>query len=121
MEVSDLDFIPDKEFHPLFDRTSRVVDFEGCGTARDINERLNQAIKEVKYECGTGPLAPLRARRQISNLKRLIFAGFARRAIDEAIAKPQGKIALTLKYGREGAKGILQERHRRLRSKRAIV
>jgi hypothetical protein len=119
--VTDLDFIPDKEFHPLFDRTSKVVNLEGCGTAREINERLNQAIEEVKSEYGTDPLAQLRDRRQISNLKRLIFAGFARRAINEAIANPEGKIALTLKYGRKKAKGILQERHRRLHSRRARI
>ena len=104
-----MDFLPDKEFHPIFDRVSRKVDLKGAGTPAEINERLKKKIKEIKKK----RLKPAKARRLISELMKLIFAGFGRRAIDEAIANPQGKVALTLKYGEEKAKEILLERARK--------
>ena len=108
-----MDFLPDKEFHKLFDRISDRINLEGAGSVREINERLNQRIQELEYRYGTDPLAPLRAQGPISQLKALISGGFARRAIDEAIANPRGEIALTLKLGKKRAKEILTKRKRR--------
>jgi len=104
-----MDFLPDKEFHPIFDRVSRKVDLGGAGTPEEINKRLKKKIKEIKKK----RLKPAKARRLISELKNLIFAGFGRRAIDEAVANPRGEVALTLRYGREKAKDILLARSRK--------
>ena len=108
-----MDFIPDKEFHKIFNRVSKKVDLKGAGTPQEINRRVNRKIKELSYLSGKTPLAQFRANRQISHLRNLIAAGFARRTIDEAVAKPHGIVALTLKYGREKAKDILLDRARR--------
>lgn len=108
-----MDFMPDKEFHKLFDRISKIVDLHGAGTPREINVRLNQKINEYRYLPRRSQLAVFFARSRMPNLKKLIFAGFGRRAIDEAVAKPHGKVALTLKYGREKAREILLARARK--------
>lgn len=108
-----MDFVPDKEFHRIFDRVSKKVDLKGAGTPREINRRLNRKIKEDRYLPRRNQLALFLARSRIPNLKRLVFAGFGRRTIDEAVANPRGKVALTLKYGREKAKDILLRRARR--------
>lgn len=108
-----MDFIPDKEFHRIFNRVSKKVNLKGAGTPQEINRRLNRKIEEYRYLSGTTPLAQFRVKRRISDLENLISAGFGRRTIDEAVAKPQGKVALTLKYGREKAKDILSARARR--------
>jgi hypothetical protein len=112
-QVIFVDFMPDKEFHPLFDRTSRKVNLKGCGTPAEIDERLKEKIEEYEYLRKKKRLAPRAARRRISDLKNLMFAGFGRRTIDEAIANPRGEVALTLIYGRENAKEILLERARK--------
>jgi hypothetical protein len=112
-EVTAVDFIPDKEFHKIFNRISKIVDLEGAGTPGEINERLNQKINEYRYLPGKNQLALFRARSRIPELKKLIFAGFGRRTIDEAVSNPRGKVALTLKYGREKARDILLARARR--------
>lgn len=111
-----MDFMPDKEFHKLFDRISIIVDLRGAATPREINKRLNRKIKEYRYLSRKGQLASFRASRMPDFLKRLISAGFGMRTIDEAVANPRGKIALTLKYGRGKARRILRKRaQRRLR------
>ena len=99
-----MDFMSDKEFHELFDRVSAKVDLRGANSPEEVNRRLKQKIKEYPPRLSSG---------WISFLKRLMFAGFGRRTIDQAVANPQGKVALTLKYGREKAKDILLARARR--------
>jgi len=110
--VIPTDFMPDKEFHPIFDRVSAVVDLKGAGTPAEINKRLREKIRAYETQEGKR-LNPVRTKRLISQLRGLMFAGFGRRTIDEAVANPQGKVALTLKYGREKAKDILLARARR--------
>lgn len=107
-----MDFLSDKEFHKIFNRISKIVDLKGAGTPQEINERLNQKVEKDRYLSGKNELALFHARGRIPELKKLIFAGFARRTIDEAVANPRGKIALTLKYGRERAKDMLLKRAR---------
>ena len=108
-----MDFMVDKEFHQIFDRVSRKVDLKGAGTPAEINERLKQKIEAYEYLRKKKRLAQRVAKRRISDLKNLMFAGFGRRTIDEAIANPQGKVALTLRYGPEKAKEILLARARK--------
>jgi len=112
-----MDFLPDREFHPIFDRVSRKVNLKGAGSPREINRRLKLKIDGYKYLRKKKALhlfgiSKKEARLGIRDLKKLIFAGFGRRTIDEAIAKPRGKVSLTLRYGRKKAKEILLERAR---------
>jgi len=99
-----LDFLPDYEFHDIFDRVSKRVNLRGANSPEEVRRRLNAAIHQYPPRLSSG---------WISFLKRLLFAGFSRRTIDEAVAKPQGKVALTLRYGRQRAKDILLSRARR--------
>jgi anaerobic ribonucleoside-triphosphate reductase len=122
-----MDFLPDKEFHPIFERVSRKVNLKGAGSPAEINERLKKQIKKEKEktrmikEAISKGYAEKRAltrwlkkiRMSRKDLKKLIFSGFGRRTIDEAIARPHGKVALTLRHGRKKAKEILLERARR--------
>ena len=113
-----MDFLPDKEFHPIFDRVSRKVNLKGAGSPAEINRRLKLKIDGYKYLQKKKALlvfeiSKKEARLGIRDLKKLMFRGFGRRTIDEAIARPRGKVALTLRYGRENAKDILLERSRK--------
>ena len=108
-----MDFMLDKEFHKLFDRVSKFVDLQGAGPPREINERLRQKINEYRYLPRRSQLAVFFERSRMPNLKKLIFAGFSRRSIDEAISKPNGKVSLTLRFGRKKAHRILRARVRK--------
>jgi hypothetical protein len=121
-----MDFMTDREFNPIFDRVSKRVNLKGANSPSDINQRLTKKVKKDKEKIsmineaikeGWASARPLaRWKRKIRNdrkdTKQLIFRGFARRTIDGAIARPNGKIALTLKYGRNKAKDILLKRAR---------
>jgi hypothetical protein len=122
-----VDFMPDREFHPIFNRVSRKVNLKGAGSPAEINKRLTKQIKKekektrmireaisegyVNRQALTRWMRKIRA--SIKDLEQLIFAGFGRRTVDEAIARPRERVALTLKYGRKRAKQILLERAQR--------
>jgi hypothetical protein len=113
-----MDFLPDKEFHPIFDRVSRKVNLKGAGSPAEINRRLKLKIDGYKYLQKKKALLVFEISKKeaelgIRDLKKLMFRGFGRRTIDEAIARPRGKVALTLIYGRENARDILLERSRK--------
>jgi hypothetical protein len=124
--VRNVDFMPDREFHPMFDRVSKKVNLKGAGSPAEINNRLTKAIKKEEEKIkmikeaineGYAKRSALttwlkKIRTDIKYDKQLIFAGFGRRTIDEAITRPRGKVALTLRYGRKKAKDILLERAR---------
>jgi len=105
-----LDFVPDSEFNRIFDRVSVKVDLRGANTPAEINRRLKMACDQARSLRRTYR-AEL-SKGWISFLRRLV-PSFGRRAIDEAVSKPQGKVALTLRYGRIRAKDILLDRARR--------
>jgi hypothetical protein len=119
-----MDWMPDREFHPIFDRTSKRVNFKGAGSPAEIDDKMKGSIKKDKEKikmineairegyAKKGPLAnwKRKIRSDIKDKRQLIFAGFARRTIDEAIARPQGRVALTLRHGYKKAKAILLER-----------
>ncbi len=44
---SELDFIPDSEFHRIFDRVSRTVSLKGCMSANGINKRIKKRAKKL--------------------------------------------------------------------------
>ena len=101
-----MDFLPDKEFNEIFNRVSRKVNLKDAGTPAEIHRRLHRKIKEYENEYWIDPFSQLRAENEIANMRTLIFSGFGRRAIDEAVANPEGIVALTLKYGRKKARKI---------------
>lgn len=108
-----MDFLPDKEFHKAFDRISSKVNLKGATTASEINDRLKHKIFEIRSEYAPTPISYFQAEKRIAPLKSLIFSGFGRRAIDDAIAKPTGLVALTLKYGRAYAKHAVENRKKK--------
>ena len=113
-----MDFMPDREFHVLFDRVSRKVNLKGAGSPAEINRRLKLKIDGYKYLQKKKALLVFEISKKeaelgIRDLKKLMFRGFGRRTIDEAIARPRGKVSLTLRYGRKNARDILLERSRK--------
>jgi len=109
--MTSMDFMPDIEFHILFRRISNTIDLEGCATPQEVNSRLKQRINEYKAH-GVTPFGNYVAYKKIAALRNLVAGGFGRRTIAEAMAKPHGEVALTLKYGRETARRILTRRKR---------
>lgn len=105
-----MDFLPDIEFHPIFNRISKKINLQGCGTPEEINARLKRKINEYKAIYGITPIAQFQGENKVAGLRTLVAAGFGRRTIDEAMARPRGKVALTLKHGREKALRILNRR-----------
>lgn len=91
-----MDSLFDYEFRDIFCRVATKIDLRGANTPQEINQRLLQNIKAYP---------PRLSRSWIVFLKRL-FPGFGPRSIDQAIAKPRGIIALTLKYGKKTADRI---------------
>lgn len=113
-----MDFLPDKEFHVIFERTSETVDLQGATSVDEINRILDRRIRKAKRRQRRGIPQGIILR----NLDNLRNAGFARRTIEEAVTKPRGIEALTLKYGNEKAKDILLRRaRRRIGEKRRLV
>ena len=37
--MTSFDFMPDAEFHPVFDRISQRINLQGCATPEEINAR----------------------------------------------------------------------------------
>ena len=108
-----MDFIPDKEFHPIFNRVSEVVDLKGAFSVDEVNERLERTIRGIKRSRRAGRLRKGRAGFIEKNLKRLEKAGFGKAVIKQASENPRQIVALTLRYGRKKAKKILLERAKR--------
>jgi hypothetical protein len=108
-----MDFVPDKEFHQLFNRVSRRVELKGCRTPADVNMRLRRKAKEVSHIASDNPLAKLRASNKADFYQRLVPA-FGKRVIDEAHTNPNGKIALTLKHGWKKAQILFKHIQKRL-------
>jgi hypothetical protein len=108
-----MDFMPDKEFHRLFNRVSRRVDLKGCRTAADINRKLMQKEKQVRFSASNNPLAQVRASNEADFYQRLVPA-FGKRVIDEAHTNPHGKVALTLKHGWRRAEILFKRMKKRL-------
>jgi len=116
----------DIEFHAIFDRVSKVVDLKGAYSVAEINRRLEQYFLALEDErlrrVGQGRRVP---KHTLSNqeqmLKLLRRNRFASRVIAELIANPEGKVALTIRYGRKRAKEILLRRARERRGRMRII
>lgn len=116
----------DIEFHAIFDRVSRVVDLKGAYSVAEINRRLEQYFLALEDErlkrIAQGRRA---AKRILSNqeqtLKLLKRNRLASRVIAELIANPEGKVALTIRYGKKKAKEILLRRTRERRGRMRII
>ncbi|RJS91361.1 hypothetical protein CW705_04005 [Candidatus Bathyarchaeota archaeon] len=114
----------DIEFHAIFDRVSKVVDLKGAYSAAAINRRLEQYFLVLEDErlkrIAQGRRVPNRILSDQEQMLKLLKRNrFASRVIAELIANPEGKVALTIRYGRKRAKEILlrraRERHGRMR------
>jgi len=112
-----MDFIPDKEFHAIFDRVSRTINLKGAYTPDEVHRRLRRVRRhykeqeaEFKDRDRRPPKSLVKKRRNIENL---IVSDFGQRVASEAFWNPDGIIGLTLKYGRAKAREVLLRRHRR--------
>ena len=87
----------------MFPRVSEVVNFQGAKNAKEVNDRIERAIKEFPPKLSPGWIGFLR--------KLTPWFGFA--TIDAARADPHGEIALTLEHGRRAARMIIEEQSRK--------
>ena len=114
-----MDFLPDREFHPLFCRVSATVDLRGAFTPEEVNARIIVAAKTYKKLAKTGYMNPKRAYRRAANLEKLVYTAgstnFGIRAVSMARRHPHGLENLVLNYGQSRAIDILLERKTRLR------
>jgi hypothetical protein len=114
-----MDFLPDKEFHPIFARVSSTVDLRGAYTPEEVNARIIAVAKAYKKLAKTGYMNPKRAYRNADNLEKLVYTAgstnFGIRAVSMARRHPYGIENLTLNYGHTKAIDILLERKVRLR------
>ena len=44
-----MDFLPDKEFHQIFNRVSKNVNLKGANTPEKIDKKLEHKIKAYKF------------------------------------------------------------------------
>jgi hypothetical protein len=109
------DWVIDKEIAPLFVRVSEHVDLQGAYTPDEIHERFRQKIKHYKFFSEKGYCSPKKYRQTKENLEKLIENDFGSYVIAHARRHPDQIVSLTLHYGRDKARDILLERHRRLR------
>ena len=126
-----MDFLPDKEFHPLFKRISERINLKGCTSPEDIDGKIKSKIdvyKERKKSLRDKGVFSKAINRSIGSLKKLIGHGFGERSISEAIARPRELEGLTLRFGASKANEILlhrsksrrrMERHR-VRNRRTL-
>jgi hypothetical protein len=116
-----MDSISSYEFHAIFDRTTDHVDFRRNLSKDAIEESLNNA--KNKCERLRNKATTFRQRRKLKRAaiqyQNLIEYGFPERCIQEAIDKPKGIVAMTLKYGKTEAKArILAQRKTQIRIRR---
>jgi hypothetical protein len=95
--------LSDEAFYRLFERIRYIVILVGATTQEEINRRVQAALNQRPSSISSG------WRRFI----RLALPDFGRRCIDEAIANPNGKVALNFKYSPEIADRILEKRVQR--------
>ena len=96
MEVmTHTDWMPDVEFHKLFKRISKFIDFQGAATPREVNRRLQIADGNERA------------------LEKLVEHGFGRRTIKDVRVYPKGYTSLVIQYGTQDALQIIRERKRR--------
>ena len=116
-----MDFLPDKEFHPLFDRVSKNVNLKGANTVDKINKKLGHKIKAYKFAKKVskrlGIKTPTLKRFDVAekNTQNLIDSNFGVATISHANRHPDGIPALTIAYGREKAREIKLSRSRKLK------
>jgi uncharacterized protein YceH (UPF0502 family) len=97
------------------------VPTKGAYTPEELRQRTKRKIKDyerakkITKELGIEKKAIERINRAEKNLKKLNDSDFPEIVIAKARRNPDGKIALTLKYGPEKAKDILLARARRLK------
>ena len=84
----------------LFKRSGTMINLRGAKTPNEINRRIHKALNRPNPKITPG----------WRNLLKNILPYFGKFCIDEAIANPHGRVALTLKYGSKKAERILERR-----------
>jgi hypothetical protein len=107
-----MDSISSYEFHAIFDRVTDKISLQGKFTPEDIAQQLNETKKKCERQRHRTAKPRLRAklRQEAIQYRNLIDYGFPERVITEAIVKPKGIIAMTLKYGKTNARQIILSR-----------
>lgn len=116
-----MDFLPDKEFHPIFRRVSKNVNLKGANTPEKINKKLGHKIKAYKFakrvskRLGIKKSTLRRFDVAKKNTQTLIDSNFSVATISHARRHPDEIPALTIAYGREKAIEIKLARSRKLK------
>jgi hypothetical protein len=114
-----MDNISSPEFHAIFHRVN--VDLKGAFTVENINKRLYDAKLKCIRKRSFAKTQSERSKLKRSTIfyDRLRENGFAERTLREALKRPKGIIAMTLKHGKEEAKRrILAQRKVSIRIRR---
>jgi hypothetical protein len=126
----NMDSIPDREFSKIYDRVSEYIDLAGCVSVEDIEDRMIDAIELMrkagrkakktstrKKWYGRAKLLMTLGRDGVparsKELKGKTRVGFATRTAEYVMLHPRSRIALTLTYGKEKARKIMNERLRK--------
>lgn len=111
------DWSIDREYIPAFDRVSEEIDFKGCRTPEDINERIERKQRandfRAKHGIGEHRISKKRAHYLNTQLQKLIDNEFGVYTIAHSRRHPDGVVNLTLLYGKDEAVDILLARARR--------
>ena len=99
---------------------------KGAYSVAEINRRLEQYFLALEDErlkrIVQGRRVPKRILSDQEQMLKLLKRNrFASRVIAEIIANPEGKVALTIRYGRKRAKEILLRRARERRGRMRII
>ena len=115
-----MDTIPDREFIHIFNRTAKYVNIKGGWDPKVLDGRMKKVQKAMFIAKSKSKKASTKRKwgRKAKAIKTLRERGFARRVIEDAIARPYGYISNCLKYGVKKAKEImLSEKRKRIRQR----
>lgn len=110
-----MDTLTPADFNALFERVCVYVDMKGAYSREEIDERMDKARKIMKSLSGKTKKERTKRRYKgySKQMRKLVSHGFADRTLDEAMAHPRGKVALTLQHGLKKAKEILLRRKKK--------
>ena len=108
----------DLEFHAVFNRVSKIIDFRGAYGVNAVHQRINHHIyslegkRVIMQERGRRPPKYLTSD-QVQLAKLLKQDRFAQNVTSELVSNPHGFVALTVRYGRKKAEQMSLRRRRR--------
>ena len=114
MRSDTFELMTDREFHQAFVRISYYVDFKGALTPKQVDERIAEEVKTVRFFGEQGYWRRETAEAKANELKKIIGTAFATRAIATARRHPNDFINMDLNFGRSKAIDAQMELMRRL-------